>query len=1128
MKNFQLMLIMMDALIIILSNLMLETDTCTRMINDTTCRYQMTCEDTIDRISWQTFMDRQTVYYGTFVENPRQCSGESFVNINGNRLHSIDLVYTSTMEDESLISSTIPNFIDYNYETEYLLRLINSLHFKSNVFKVPPEFKAMENLREINLSNNVLVTAKLSNTNLLKSLTNIDFSHNNINQITVNRGEYIYGHLTWLNLSHNYLVRIPDAIFDEINNLQVLDISNNYIETLTPITFEGVKKLINLNLSHNRLTDINSSLFRFIELQALDLSYNRITTLNGVEFDKLKSISEIKLDHNSISVIDKNSFNNLTQLTTLILNNNKLLSLDKDTFLSNIALRTIDLSMNKFNTLSKNLFKNNFNLVNFSIKENFLEGALSRGTFEGLKNVKEIDLRNQNITSIEDFAFLGLDNVLSIFLNNNKISSLSKKSFNNLKQLNILDLSNNEISNINFEKEDLIQLLTLLLKNNNLTHINQEQFLGLNRLQFLDISNNNIIQLESKSFYSLENLLMFQISNNPLSEIILENTFEGLNSLPTLDISRSLISSIQNNTFQGMLGLKELNISHSKLRELQYNCFSNIDSVERIDLSYNFLISFEINTTELSNLRDLLLNNNLIKFITSNSFIGLHTVTEINLAHNDIENIDVNCFNNQKDLRSLDISYNNKFKFTGDFIKAKKHLQNLIVAGVNRDISFSNIGDISISRVDLSELSVSAINNLQLLELTHLNIIILKKNQISKLKIGDFANLTDLRDIDLSDNNISFIQPGTFKENTRLEHLNVSHNFLTTLAYGIFRDLIYLNTLDVSYNFITSLESERFFEVPSLNILIADHNLISNIDLDEFPTNSFTLSIGENPLPCEVLVKFNKQSRINITAIDLYNNEFENVNGVSCNIKKENPNFTSDQLDASFNMSILSEIKNILTKILNRDVIVQRSDVPFSTEVNLTTLANSIAKSLNDNMNITSEILMNQVNKNTFTQTKTGNETNIILNKILNVLSRTNSMIKITTTPVPIVKENATYNNILPYLNKINALEENLYQYKQTMEENISDLSAKISNLDSQLQSRAATTDVPKNEQLKNEKSPNNAESKSYFIEICVVMILVIMICFILFQVYKSKVFIRKRWSLSTNQLPDAMESSHL
>ncbi|KAJ0173947.1 hypothetical protein K1T71_010093 [Dendrolimus kikuchii] len=1039
------------------------------MINDITCRYDMTCEDTIDEISLQhiqNIMDAHTIYYDGFDGNPRQCSDKEMENFNGDRVHPIDMTYTSTMKDEALISSAIPILIDNYYYTEYFLTLIHSLHFKNNVFKIPPEFKTMENLEEINLSNNVLVTAKLSNPNLLESLINIDFSHNNINQITLNREEYIYGHLTWLNLSYNYLVRIPDAIFDEINNLEVLDISNNYIETLTPITFEGVKKLINLNLSHNRLTDINSSLFRFIELQTLHLSYNRITTLNGIEFNKLKSVSEIKLDHNSISVIDKNSFNNLSQLKTLNLNNNKLISLDKDTFLNNIVLYTIDLSSNKINTLPKNVFKNNINLVNFSIKENLLDGALPRGTFEGLKNVKEIDLRNQNITSIEDFAFLGLDNVLSIFLNNNKISSLSKKSFNNLKQLNILDLSNNEISNINFEKEDLIQLLTLLLKNNNLTHINQEQFLGLNRLQLLDISNNNIIQLESKSFHSLENLLMFQISNNPLSEIILENTFEGLNSLPTLDISRSLISSIHNNTFKGMLGLKDLNISYSKVKELQYNCFSNIDSVERIDLSYNFLISFEVNTTGLSNLRDLLLNNNLIKLITSNSFIGLHTLTEINLAHNDIENVHINSFNNQTDLRFLDLSYNNKLKFTSDFIKAKNHLQNLIVSGIDREISFSNIGDLSISRVDLSELSISAINNLQLIELTHLDTIILKKNQISKLKIGDFANLTDLRDIDLSDNNISFIQPGTFKENTRLEHLNVSHNFLTTLAYGIFRDLIYLNTLDVSYNFITSLESERFYEVPSLNILIADHNLISNIDLDEFPTNSFTLSIGENPLPCQVLVKFNKQSRINITAIDLYNNEFENVNGVSCNIKKENANFTSDQSDASFNTSILIEIKNILAKISNRDIIVQRSDVPFSTEVNLTMLANSIAKSLNDSMNITSEIFMNEVNKNTFAQAKTGNETNIILNKILNVLSRTNSMIKINTTPVPIVKENATYNNILPYLNKINALEENLYQYKQTMEENISDLSAKISNLDSQLQSRAATTDVPKNEQL--------------------------------------------------------------
>lgn len=116
-----------------------------------------------------------------------------------------------------------------------------------------------------------------------------------------------------------------------------------------------------------------------------------------------------------------------------------------------VSTRKIDLSQNSITALHSNAFINfticlylylNYNKIN----------RIENSSFEGLDNLKLLDLSNNNIFKIPN-AFMSLKNLKWFYLQNNvveefsKVDKTGKYSFKGLVSLNLLDLSNNLISN---------------------------------------------------------------------------------------------------------------------------------------------------------------------------------------------------------------------------------------------------------------------------------------------------------------------------------------------------------------------------------------------------------------------------------------------------------------------------------------------------------------------------------------------------------------------------------------------------------------------------------------------------------------------------------------------------------
>lgn len=1077
------------------------------------CSCTITCTDIFQLNSnWQRFR---------YFSGPYHEECHELVSYNGYNIYYIKLVFKQNIEN---FAASVPETLN-NWNEQELLSIIRTLDLSENKYHQTPVIKTMTNLKLLNISNNELTTAILSNSNPLNELTQLDLSNNMINDIKVNPAEQPYNKLIIIDLSHNYLVNIPDAVFDSFDDLETLDLSYNYIDILSQFTFEGIKKLVTLNLSNNRLTDINSALFRFSELITLKLSDNKINKIKKNDFKNLIKLKFLDLSSNKIKTIDVDVFQTMNSLKSLDLRHNFLEVLDKNVFSNLKSLDRIELTNNKIKMLPKRLFKN-MSILIFSISENKLEGSLDKGMFEGV-NVTRLDLSNQFITEIKNYTFYNLVSLDTLILKSNRIQYLENMCFKTLLNLEIIDLSNNQITNINFDKSDLGNLQSLILKNNRLTEIKHEQLQNLMTLEYLDISGNMITHLEPDSFRFLKNLINLEIYSNPLQGVLETATFHGLGSLPSLDISRSMLTTIKNASFNDMAALKHLDMSYCRISELQFNVFLHTGYIEVLDLSHNQLHNFFVNTTELKGLSVLFLHNNLIKTISATSLGGLSRLNNITLSYNDIESFDSESFNSLIDLRYLDISYNERCNITGFNSEKVKELNTLILSGINTKINFSHfVQDNQISDLLISNASIQNISDLYLRGISHVDALDLSYNNVSKLQIGDFTALNLLRHLDLSFNKISFIQPGTFKNNTLMNSLNISHNYLQTISYGSFHGLYYLNTLDMSYNNINDLRSERFYELNFLSKLIVDHNKIVSLNADDFSGTSITkLSIGDNPLSCDILVNLKRNPiSFEITALRLDEHMNENVNGVVCN-KVHGTESTVIPKQNKGDIAILKSLENVLLN-LNKDNVERDSkDIQY-----LEKISNLLEKS---NF-IYDEKMTNLINL-TSSLSNINNRTNVMFNEIIKLLDiNRNSIVSTTAEPttqtvtvkstnLPTVSNNSNINkseDIISYINKIkNELENTIASEKHNI----------ISEFKNKFMFKDTTQSLPEDEHGHAKLvSSYNEPSKSIFTETCVAMILIILVGLVLYKFYKSRMFIRNRFSISTRELPGAMENSNL
>ncbi|XP_039447925.1 protein artichoke-like [Culex pipiens pallens] len=228
-------------------------------------------------------------------------------------------------------------------------------------------------------------------------------------------------------------------------------------------------------------------------------------------FLKSEYIKHVSLVNCSISGIYEQTFKKLPNLKSINLKGNMISSLYSATlFNHNPDLESVNLANNLVKLIAINLFEHHQSLQYLNLNGNKHLSSKPGNLFLFSPSLETLLCQFCNFVHIDSFMFQGLPNLKHLDLSNNKITILQKNAFSAMIHLKHVDLSNNHLTAFGLELHLMKQLDTLCLSGNLKITLEPEYVGGMMRMA------NKLGQLDSKcedktffrnitEFYSFEN-----------------------------------------------------------------------------------------------------------------------------------------------------------------------------------------------------------------------------------------------------------------------------------------------------------------------------------------------------------------------------------------------------------------------------------------------------------------------------------------------------------------------------------------------------------------------------------------------------------------------------------------------
>ena len=252
-----------------------------------------------------------------------------------------------------------------------------------------------------------------------------------------------------------------------------------------------------------------------------------------------------------------------------------------------------------------------------------------------IDNIEKLNLGNNKITDINNLNKIKSEKLKELYLYWNDISNIDILGKMNLEKLEILNLSENNISDINIlEKAKIDKLKQLILNKNKIEDIKVLKLINLNHLEILNLGNNKISDIKVLEHMNSLNIKELYLNSNNINDIsVLKKVI--LKKLEILNLGDNKISDINS--------LKEVNIPEIKELNLYKNEISDITVFKEVKFWY--LKSLNISENKISN----------INVLSQVCFDGLK---KLFLFKNEIVNIDVFEHTKFEKMEILDLSEN--------------------------------------------------------------------------------------------------------------------------------------------------------------------------------------------------------------------------------------------------------------------------------------------------------------------------------------------------------------------------------------------------------------------------------------------------------------------------------------
>ncbi|XP_041975341.1 toll-like receptor Tollo [Aricia agestis] len=253
----------------------------------------------------------------------------------------------------------------------------------------------------------------------------------------------------------------------------------------------------------------------------------------------------------------------------------------------------------------------------------------------------------------------------------------------------------------------------------------------------------------------------------------------GLHQIATVKIVNSTISYVGANAFHGLHELYAVNLSNNKLKSLHPETFANNKKLLLLTLSNNPL-KFPAPGSQdyflnASSVQELDISYCNMKYITSNTVKNMPGLMYLNLAGNDLSDMEADTFKSLLDLEELDLSDNNIKSLPDEIFNENTELATLHIQRNPIDsvygLQISDLLTLNAGQTNIKFVGPSMFNGM-----TYIANLNLSGNNIEKIHNQAFHKLVELNYLDLSYNDLDFVSSILIKENIELDIFKISNN----------------------------------------------------------------------------------------------------------------------------------------------------------------------------------------------------------------------------------------------------------------------------------------------------------------------------------------------------------------
>ncbi|KAK7076213.1 hypothetical protein SK128_023565 [Halocaridina rubra] len=740
-------------------------------------------------------------------------------------------------------------------------------------------------LAHLNLGNNLLSEIPFEAVSEVRGLQTLNLARN---RITLTFEVLFTGSLSMdtLVLDFNQIENLPPYAFQNFGNINRTSLRGNPLTHINDDAFKDAK-IKELYLHDSDIYSISDNAFRGLEssLQTLDLSYNNLSTVPEKAFDNLDALRSLSLSNNKMSIDPAEAFNGFRytlQYLNLLGDNMGSIPMEKLKEMRNV--RTLGLSTLPDSSLSKEDFQGFGPAVEkLYLMKNGISG-ISGNAFEHVPGVKILDLSNNRIGSIDNEAFLhiggGLEELrLSSGLS---MSQLPPQPMQYLTNLRELDLSNNDLTTINGECfRYMRRLRNLNIQDNKINSLSRNHFQGQYHpyLESIQLSFNSIKMIEPQTFHDYTNLKYLYLDDNQITRIQ-RSGFSNLDNLEHLDLEGNNIRELDYEAFQNMPKLRYLDLSFNEMTNLNLDAFDQVGTLSTltIDASHNRMPYLKMNGTmwnSYSSIKMIDFSHNNITWVSRDYFESVRTsIIHLWFQSNNLRNVSAMVFGNFPQLQLLDFAHNRIEEIDHEAFRDSRRLQYV-------NFRHNRISDLPASLFDNHnrlrhfDVSFNELRNIpdSLFTTAPIEIFHARHNRFTKFPDSSLQRAASyIRVIDVAYNEITSLSDSNLGRFDTLVSLDVSHNHIKTIESRAFRGTWRLVNLDVSHNPIKDLESYTFdgLQESLMNLSVANTTLSAIPDFD-LP-RLMHLNVSRNVLsflPSLTMVNFSTVRVLDISYNDL-------------------------------------------------------------------------------------------------------------------------------------------------------------------------------------------------------------------------------------------------------------------